>query len=300
MLDEYLQTEAGRIPSMEQSGHELTGETIIVVLGASGDLAKKKTFPALFGLFKDGYLPEDLHIIGYARSKLSDEEFKDRQIGHIKAPKEDATAEEKSQHDEKLKKFQEISSYISGAYDQDDGFQALTKAMEEIEGKRSEKGSGPNRIFYMALPPSVFTVVATNLKKNCYEGAKTARIVIEKPFGKDLDSCREMMTALKKVWSEDETYRIDHYLGKEMVKNLLLLRFGNTWIESSWNKNYISNVQITFKEPFGTEGRGGYFDEFGIIRDVCQNREFDAGLRFWIIAYHNRFASQICSRLFPS
>jgi glucose-6-phosphate 1-dehydrogenase len=273
ILDDYLQTGAGTIPSMEQSGHELKGETIIVVLGASGDLAKKKTFPALFGLYKEGYLPEDLRIIGYARSKLSDEEFKDRQIGHIKAPKEDASAEEKANHDEKLKKFQEISSYIAGPYDKDEGFQALTKAMEEIEGKRDGKGQGPNRIFYMALPPSVFTVVATNLKKNCYEGAKNARIVIEKPFGKDLDSCREMMSALKKEWSEDETYRIDHYLGKEMVKNLLLLRFGNLWIESSWNKNFISNVQITFKEPFGTEGRGGYFDEFGIIRDVCQNRK---------------------------
>lgn len=271
LLDSYLETGSGKIPSMEQSGHELKGETIIVVLGASGDLAKKKTFPALFGLYKEGYLPEDLHIIGYARSKLSDEEFKDRQIGHIKGPKDDASSEEKSEHDAKLKKFQEISSYISGAYDKDDGFQALTKAMEEIEGKRESKGNGPNRIFYMALPPSVFTVVATNLKKNCYKGAKDARIVIEKPFGKDLESCREMMSALKSQWSEEETYRIDHYLGKEMVKNLLLLRFGNLWIESSWNKNFISNVQITFKEPFGTEGRGGYFDEFGIIRDVCQN-----------------------------
>ena len=113
VLDEYINTGAGKIPSMEQSGHELKGETIIVVLGASGDLAKKKTFPALFGLFKEGYLPEDLHIIGYARSKLSDEEFKDRQIGHIKPPKEDASDEEKANHDEKLKKFQEISSYIA-------------------------------------------------------------------------------------------------------------------------------------------------------------------------------------------
>ncbi|KAJ9110265.1 hypothetical protein QFC19_001668 [Naganishia cerealis] len=288
ILDSYLETGSGKIPSMEQSGHELKGETIIVVLGASGDLAKKKTFPALFGLYKEGYLPEDLHIIGYARSKLNEEEFKERQIGHIKGPKDDASAEEKSEHEAKLKKFQEISSYISGAYDNDEGFQALTKAMEEIESKRQNQGSGPNRIFYMALPPSVFTVVATNLKKNCYKGAKDARIVIEKPFGKDLESCREMMSALKSQWSEDETYRIDHYLGKEMIKNLLLLRFGNLWIESSWNKNFISNVQITFKEPFGTEGRGGYFDEFGIIRDVCQNRESlvtgkNAHLGSWLI-----------------
>jgi glucose-6-phosphate 1-dehydrogenase len=123
----------------------------------------------------------------------------------------------------------------------------------------------------MALPPSVFTVVAAGLKKNCYAPNGINRIVIEKPFGKDLESCREMMSALKKEWTEDETYRIDHYLGKEMIKNMLVLRFGNVFFDSSFNRNYVSNVQITFKEPFGTEGRGGYFDEFGIIRDVCQN-----------------------------
>jgi hypothetical protein len=125
----------------------------------------------------------------------------------------------------------------------------------------------------MALPPSVFIPVARGLKKNNYSTAGINRIVIEKPFGKDLDSSREMMRDLKAEWTEEETFRIDHYLGKEMVKNLLVLRFGNMFLESSFNKNYISNVQITFKEAIGTEGRGGYFDEFGILRDVCQNRQ---------------------------
>lgn len=116
----------------------------------------------------------------------------------------------------------------------------------------------------MALPPSVFIPVARGLKKNNYVSSDKGicRIVIEKPFGKDLKSSREMMTDLKAEWTEDETFRIDHYLGKEMVKNLLVLRFGNSFLESAFNKNYISNVQITFKEAIGTEGRGGYFVGF--------------------------------------
>jgi len=113
----------------------------------------------------------------------------------------------------------------------------------------------------MALPPSVFITVAQGLKKNNYTPAPGLnRVVVEKPFGKDLESSREMMKDLKAEWTEDETFRIDHYLGKEMIKNLLVLRFGNMFLDSSFNKNYVSNVQITFKEAIGTEGRGGYFD----------------------------------------
>jgi glucose-6-phosphate 1-dehydrogenase len=206
--------------------------------------------------------------------EMTEDEFHQRQIAYIKKPQ---NPEELKEHEAKLKKFTAMSSYISGAYDKDDGFQALTKKMEELEAKHFKENDKPNRMFYMALPPSVFTVVAAGLKKNCYAPNGINRIVIEKPFGKDLESCREMMSALKKEWTEDETYRIDHYLGKEMIKNMLVLRFGNVFFDSSFNRNYVSNVQITFKEPFGTEGRGGYFDEFGIIRDVCQNRELSRG-----------------------
>lgn len=246
----------GTIPSMESSGEAIKEETIVVVLGASGDLAKKKTFPAIYALFAQDLLPSNLHIIGYARTKMDEEEFHKRETSNIKTDDE-----------EKLKKFKEISSYVSGPYDEDSGFQELLKHIKELEGDRKTA----NRLFYMALPPSVFTQVARGLKKNCYSSTGINRIIIEKPFGKDLESCREMMTELKAEWSENETYRIDHYLGKEMIKNLLVFRFGNIFLDAAFNKNYISNVQITLKEPFGTEGRGGYFDEFGIIRDVCQN-----------------------------
>ncbi|KAK8854732.1 glucose-6-phosphate dehydrogenase [Kwoniella newhampshirensis] len=245
----------GSIPSMEAAGDALTEETIVVVLGASGDLAKKKTFPALFALFAQDLLPKNIHIVGYARTKMDKDEFHKRETQYIKGD------------DAKIKEFQEISSYISGAYDEDSGFQELLKHVEELEGDREK----PNRVFYMALPPSVFTTVAKGLKKNCYSDKGANRIIIEKPFGKDLESCRQMMSDLKSEWSENETYRIDHYLGKEMIKNMLVLRFGNVFLDASFNKHFVSNVQITFKEPFGTEGRGGYFDEFGIIRDVCQN-----------------------------
>jgi len=208
-------------------------------------------------------LPKDVHIVGYARTKMEENEFHERETEYLKK------GEGEDKFDENLKNFKSISSYISGAYDKDDGFQALLKHVEELEGKR--EGSKANRVFYMALPPSVFTVVAKGLKKNVYSKDGTNRLIIEKPFGKDLESCREMMTALKEEWAENEIYRIDHYLGKEMIKNMLVLRFGNVFLDAALNNKFVSNVQITFKEPFGTEGRGGYFDEFGIIRDVCQN-----------------------------
>jgi glucose-6-phosphate 1-dehydrogenase len=172
--------------------------------------------------------------------------------------------------DEKLEEFKKISTYVAGSYDGDDGYQALLKHVEELEGER--KSDSANRVFYLALPPSVFTVVAAGLKKNLYSGKGTNRIIIEKPFGKDTESCRELIQGVKGDWKEEETFRIDHYLGKEMIKNMLVLRFGNVFFDGTFNRNYVSNVQITLKEPFGTEGRGGYFDEFGIIRDVCQNR----------------------------
>ncbi|SCZ88368.1 BZ3500_MvSof-1268-A1-R1_Chr10-2g02934 [Microbotryum saponariae] len=267
----------GDIPSAGRSGeHSLETNTVIVVLGASGDLAKKKlishgtisfaqTFPALFGLYNNGFLPKGIRIVGYARTKMDEEEYHKRVVQYIKTP---IPAMKK-----KLEEFVGLCTYVSGQYDDDESFQGLEKELKRIESEYEDKGS-KNRVFYMALPPSVFTTVAQHLKTNNYSEGGINRIIVEKPFGKDLESSREMQEALKKQWKEDEIYRIDHYLGKEMVKNLLVLRFANVMLDASFNKSLISNVQITFKEPFGTEGRGGYFDEFGIIRDVMQNHLF--------------------------
>ena len=172
----------------------------------------------------------------------------------------------------KLDEFKRLSTYVSGGYEDAESFVKLTKHLEGIE--KAYVTRDVNRVFYLALPPSVFIPVAKNVKDSCYSTRGINRVIVEKPFGKDLESCRNLLGAIKDSWSEDETYRIDHYLGKEMVKNLLVLRFGNVAMNAAWDRNSIDNVQITFKEPFGTEGRGGYFDEFGIIRDILQNREF--------------------------
>ncbi|KAH8999287.1 glucose-6-P dehydrogenase [Lactarius akahatsu] len=239
---------------------ELRDDTIIIVFGASGDLAKKKTFPALFGLYRDGFLPNGVKIVGYARTKMDEAEFHKRSTSYIKDPDQSQAP--------KIEEFKKLSSYVSGGYEDSASFENLEKHLKSIESAYQSKVT--NRVFYLALPPSVFLPVAENLKKHNYASGVN-RIIVEKPFGKDLDSSRELLGALKQHWTEDETYRIDHYLGKEMVKNILILRFANVAFSAAWDNRSISNVQITFKEPFGTEGRGGYFDEFGIIRDILQN-----------------------------
>jgi len=191
-------------------------------------------------------------------------EFEKRAVSYIKTPDNDLNILNS------LEAFKKSLSYVAGDYEDGAAFDALKTHLENIESSYQTKEL--NRIFYLALPPSVFIPVAKNLKERCYNhNAGVNRIIIEKPFGKDLQSARELLTAVKQYWTEDETFRIDHYLGKEMVKNLLVLRFANIAMGADWDKNSISNVQITFKEPFGTEGRGGYFDEFGIIRDILQN-----------------------------
>jgi glucose-6-phosphate 1-dehydrogenase len=222
-----------------------------------------------------GFLPRDVKIVGYARTKMDETDYHKHITGYIKNSDDAETAA-------KIEEFKKLSSYVSGSYDEGSAFENLNKSLEEIESKYQSKET--NRLFYFALPPTVFIPVAANLKKYCYAKNGVNRIIVEKPFGKDLESSRELITSLKQNWTEDETFRIDHYLGKEMVKNLLVVRFANVAMGAAWDKNSISNVQITFKEPFGTEGRGGYFDEFGIIRDVLQNREY---MRLFKLCYHS-------------
>lgn len=211
-----------------------------------------------------GYLPKDVHIVGYARTKMDGQEYHKRATSYIKNTNNDDAISTK------IEEFKKFSTYVAGSYEDGSAFETLNKHLEEIESHYQSQAR--NRIFYLALPPSVFIPVAENLRKYCHTSHGVNRIIVEKPFGKDTQSCKELLDALKKHWTEDETFRIDHYLGKEMVKNMLVLRFANVAFSSGWDKNSISNVQITFKEPFGTEGRGGYFDEFGIIRDILQNR----------------------------
>lgn len=233
----------------------------IVVFGASGDLAKKKTFPALFGLYRENQLPHTVNIIGYARSNLTTEDLRERIKENLKLKDEKAKG--------KVDGFLQLISYISGPYDKPEGFEKLDKAIEDYDSKNKVEKS--ERLFYLALPPSVFTTVASHIKKYVYPENGRVRLIVEKPFGRDLETSRQLQKDLAPLFTEEELYRIDHYLGKEMVKNLLVLRFGNELWSGVWNNRHISSVQISFKEAFGTEGRGGYFDLIGIIRDVMQN-----------------------------
>lgn len=239
---------------------------LIVVFGASGDLASKKTFPALFGLYRENKLPKVVSIIGFARSDLSHDQFRDKVSKHLKYDKKN------DDHIKKLENFLKICTYHRGSYDEAEGFQELEKSIVKFDNDNKLEVS--NRLYYLALPPSVFTKVATNLKKYNYPSDSSkgsARLIVEKPFGHDLESSRQLQSELSPLWKEEELFRIDHYLGKEMVKNLLPVRFTNTFLMSCWNNQFIDCIQISFKENFGTEGRGGYFDSIGIIRDVIQN-----------------------------
>ncbi|OQS04294.1 glucose-6-phosphate 1-dehydrogenase [Thraustotheca clavata] len=230
----------------------------IFVIGASGDLAKKKTYPSLFDLFEHGFLPPHTIICGYARSKKSDDEFRSFISAYLKTKDE-----------EKKSAFLNLCIYRSGAYDSVSDVGAVSKEMETLEN-----ATGlciKNRLFYFAIPPNVFVPIGTSIKHSALSTQGWNRLIVEKPFGHDLNSFNELSRDMGALYSEDEIYRIDHYLGKEMVQNLMLLRFANNTFEPLWNRNYISSVMITFKENIGTQGRGGYFDSYGIIRDVMQN-----------------------------
>lgn len=237
---------------------ESNPSTVIIVLGASGDLAKKKIYPTLWMVFKNDRFPPGTRIVGYARSPLTVNDIKTKCKPFIKVKEGDAA---------KVDQFWAINSYVKGSYTEKEAFENLNKELLKIE-RGHEAG---NRLFYLALPPSVFAPVTTHIKGAAMSPTGWSRIIVEKPFGKDSDSSAELSQHLSGLFKEEEIYRIDHYLGKEMVQNLMVLRFANSTFQPVWNRNNIANVTITFKEPFGTQGRGGYFDEFGIIRDVMQN-----------------------------
>ncbi|XP_013794417.1 glucose-6-phosphate 1-dehydrogenase-like [Limulus polyphemus] len=230
---------------------------IFVVLGASGDLAKKKIYPTLWSLYRDGLIPKKTIFVGYARSKLTVDDIRNKAEPYLKV---------KDEEKEQVNNFFKMNHYVSGSYDKPEDFQQLN---EEIS--KFELANHCNRLFYLALPPNVFQSSTSNIKAHCMAKKGWTRTIIEKPFGRDAESSAELSNHLSSMFKEEELYRIDHYLGKEMVQNLMALRFGNRIFGPTWNREHISCVMVSFKEPFGTQGRGGYFDNFGIIRDVMQN-----------------------------
>ncbi|XP_020257966.1 glucose-6-phosphate 1-dehydrogenase, chloroplastic-like isoform X4 [Asparagus officinalis] len=258
-VDTLNKTQSVQLSRSEQNQNETT--VSITVVGASGDLAKKKIFPALFALFYEDFLPQHFTIFGYARSKLTDEELR-IMISQTLTCRID----KRENCGDKMEHFLQRCFYHEGQYGSENDFSELNKKLREKEAGRS-----PNRLFYLSIPPNIFIDVVRCASRSATSPMGWTRVIVEKPFGRDSESSAKLTKSLKQYLTEDQIFRIDHYLGKELVENLSVLRFSNLVFEPLWSRQYIRNVQLIFSEDFGTEGRGGYFDSYGIIRDIMQN-----------------------------
>lgn len=267
----------------------LTQETVrppgavFFIFGATGDLARRKLFPAIYSLYREGKLAEDFAVVGVARRPRSDEEFKDDLYRSI-----EEFCRYKIGDKEQWARFADHFSYKSLDINNVDGYRELRELTESVETRFGIPG---NRLFYLALAPELFGSVSFNLRKGGMLSSEGwHRLVIEKPFGYDLQSAQKLNEELSQVFKEEEIYRIDHYLGKEMVQNIEVIRFANAFFEPLWNNKHIANVQITLSETVGVEERGGYYDHAGALRDMGQNH---------MLQMLTMIAMEPPSRLFP-
>ena len=237
---------------------------VVILFGATGDLAKRKLFPAFYSLYKEGKLGGNFAVIGVARRPRTDEQFREDVRSSIAE-----FARHKPDNREEWDRFAARFRYLSLDIHDLEGFRRLRGIADELD---EAFGAGGNRLFYLALAPELFGDVSQHLKAGgLLESPGWHRLVIEKPFGYDLASAEKLNEQIRRVFPEEDIFRIDHYLGKEMVQNIEVIRFTNAFFEPLWNNRYISNIQITLSETVGVEDRGGYYDAAGALRDMGQN-----------------------------
>ncbi len=248
------------VPPSPSAPRERTPPLALVIFGASGDLTSRKILPALANLADRGRLAEEFTVIGVARTDWSDEEFRRAALKDVPYAGEGWRA------------LVERFRYVAGEYASSETFDRLKEVLAEADQRYGTSG---NRVFYLATIPSVFAMIAEALaKEGCNvpgEGGEFARLVVEKPYGRDLASALELDAAVHHAFDEDQIFRIDHYMGKETVQNVLALRFANAIFEPIWNRRYVEQVQITVAESIGVEHRGGFYETAGALRDIVQN-----------------------------
>jgi glucose-6-phosphate 1-dehydrogenase len=263
MATMQMSVRAEDLSQLPKGGERIPDPGVLVIFGASGDLTKRKLLPALFHLYQAKLLPQRFAIVGVARRPLGDEFAADMRSGLVEFGGVDAS-------DAKIDDFISRVSYFPLNFDDPSHYAKLKVELDRIA---QEKGIGPDRLFYLATAPEFFAGIVENLGAQGMAHPEKGRVavVIEKPFGHDLDSARELNHQVNAVFTENQVFRIDHYLGKETVQNLLVFRFANGIFEPIWKRNYIDHVQITVAETLGVEGRGPFYEKAGALRDVVQN-----------------------------